>query len=202
VYISHYTQFAKYLHTLGFKAFIPERPIDDKTYIPYVFSEEEMIRLFSAADNLETQGKPSLPNLQFPIILRILYGCGLRLEEALGLEISDVDLDAQVLLIRNAKGNKDRLVPMDGTLSGILRQYISMLIDDRPESGLLFMNGKKARIAGATIRYWFVRTLAAAGIEKPDLPRYSRNICAHCISYPTINKIQTFFNKEGKNAVS
>jgi site-specific recombinase XerD len=72
VYISHYTQFAKYLHTLGIKAFIPERPIDDKTYIPYVFTEDEMARMFSAADNLKTQGKSSFPTLQFPIILRIL----------------------------------------------------------------------------------------------------------------------------------
>jgi integrase len=72
---------------------------------------------------------------------------------------------------------------MDETLSCILRQYISAVLIDRPESSLLFTNGKNAQIAGATIRYWFVRTLAAAGIEKPDLPRYSRNICAHCVRH-------------------
>jgi len=183
VYISHYTQFAKYLRTLGFKAFIPERPIDDKTYIPYVFTEDETARMFSAADNLGTQGKSLLPNLQFPVILRILYGCGMRLEEALRLEISDVDTEAHVILVRNAKGNKDRLVPMDKTLSGILRHYISAVFADCPESGLLFTNSKNSQIAQATVRYWFVRTLAAAGIEKPNLPRYSRNICAHCIRH-------------------
>jgi len=41
VYISHYTQFAKYLGTLGIAAFIPERPVDDKSYVPYVFSADE-----------------------------------------------------------------------------------------------------------------------------------------------------------------
>jgi len=36
VYISHYTQFAKYLSTLGITAFVPERPVEDKSYAPYV----------------------------------------------------------------------------------------------------------------------------------------------------------------------
>ena len=42
VYISHYTQFARYLETLGIDAFIPERPVDDKSYTPYTFSSEEI----------------------------------------------------------------------------------------------------------------------------------------------------------------
>jgi len=183
VYISHYTQFAKYLHTLGYKAFIPERPMEDRTYAPYVFTEDEIARLLEAADNLQTRGNPSIPNIQFPIILRILYGCGLRADEALRLLVSDVDTTAGVLLIRNGKGNKDRLVPMDATLSAIVKQYISYVVRGRDENSLLFLNRNKEQIAQATFRYWFVRALAAAGIEKPDLPRMSRNICVHCIRH-------------------
>ena len=103
VYISHYTQFAKFLGTLGVSAFIPERPVDDRSYAPYVFSSDEVSRLFAAADNVseDIQSK-QCTGIDFPLILRLLYGCGLRLNEALSLRIVDVDLQTGVLLIRSA----------------------------------------------------------------------------------------------------
>jgi len=184
VYISHYSQFAKYLSTFGLTAFIPERPIDDRSYIPYVFSEAEMKRIFESADNLTSNSRKSgFANLQFPILLRILYGCGLRLEEALGLQVGDVDLKSGVLLIRSAKGNKDRLVPMDASLVCILDRYILHNRRGSPEGTLLFTSTKGQRPSGEVMRYWFNITLEEAGIKKPVLPRYSRNICLHCIRH-------------------
>jgi len=184
VYISHYSQFAKYLHTLGFEAFIPERPIDDKSYIPYVFSEAEIARIFASVDNLAASYRRSgFAGLQFPILLRILYGCGLRLDEALGLQVGDVDLKSGVLLIRSAKGNKDRLVPMDDSLADVLSRYISHNRKNSPKDTLMFSNRKGERHSGMMMRHWFNVTLEEAGIEKPDLPRYSRNICLHCLRH-------------------
>jgi len=185
VYISHYSQFAKYLHTLGLEAFIPERPIDDKSYTPYVFSEVEMGRLFTSADNLSaSHPKSRFVKLQFPTLLRILYGCGLRLDEALRLQASDVDVKAAVMMIRNAKGNKDRLVPMDGSLADILGRYILLSRKNNdPQDALLFSTCKGEQHSITTMRHWFNRTLEAAGIEKLDLPRYSRNICLHCLRH-------------------
>ena len=184
VYISHYSGFAKYIQTLGFDAFVPERPIDDKSYAPYVFSEMEIGRIFASADNLSnSHGKSVFVRLQFPILLRILYGCGLRLEEALLLKSGDVDLASGVLLIRNAKGNKDRLVPMDDSLTGILSQYILHTCKNNSKDVLLFSNRKGEQHSGTAMRHWFNRTLQASGIEKPNLPRYSRNICLHCLRH-------------------
>ncbi|MCL2674738.1 MAG: tyrosine-type recombinase/integrase [Defluviitaleaceae bacterium] len=187
VYISHYSQFAKYLHTVGFEAFVPERPINDKSYMPYVFSEVEMGRLFASADNLSaSHPKSGFIKLQFPTLLRILYGCGLRLDEALRLQAGDVDLKTAVMMIRNAKGNKDRLVPMDGSLADVLGKYISLSRKNNDsQDTLLFSTRKGERHSITTMRHWFNRTLEAAGIEKPDLPRYSRNICLHCLRHTT-----------------
>jgi integrase len=184
VYISHYSQFAKYLHTFGIDAFVPERPIEDKSYTPYVFTEAEMERIFISADNLDgVYRKPLFARVQFPIILRILYGCGLRLDEALGLQIGDVDLQTSVLLIRSAKGNRDRLVPMDDSLANILRQYISLYHQNGPKETLLFSNSKGKQHWGTTMRPWFNRVLEAAGIVKPNLPKHRRNICLHCVRH-------------------
>lgn len=46
------------------------------------------------------------------MMLRLIYGCGLRISEAIKLRVGDVDLQTGVLLIRAAKFNKDRYVPM------------------------------------------------------------------------------------------
>ena len=184
VYISHYSGFARYLNTFGLTAFIPERPVDDKSYIPYVFSEMEIERIFTSADNFANSSRKSkFADLQFPIILRILYGCGLRLDEALSLQVGDVDVISGVLLIHNAKGNKDRLVPIDDSLADILNRYISHNHNISPKDMLLFSNRKGERHSGTIMRHWFNIALEKAGIEKPDLPRYSRNICLHCLRH-------------------
>ena len=184
VYISHYTQFAKYLKTLGIPAFIPERPVDDSSYTPYVFSENEVGRIFTAADNIaENTRSPRFAAYEFPLIMRILYGCGLRLNETLRLRVSDADLQSGVLLVRNAKGNQDRLVPMDVSLTDILRSYIQIYRKDAIAEALLFPNRKNEYYSDMMMRSWFNRVLVKAGIEKPNLPRYSRNICLHCLRH-------------------
>jgi integrase len=184
VHISHYTQFAKYLGTLGISAFIPERPVDDKTYTPYIFSVDELSRLFAAVDNIaeNTQSK-QFAGKYLPLILRLLYGCGLRLNEALSLCIADVDLQTGVLLIRSAKGNKDRSVPMDKSMAGIMRTFISLHHSAALPDGFLFPNRIGKPYSGTTLRTWFNLILEDAGIEKPSLPRYGRNICPHCLRH-------------------
>jgi site-specific recombinase XerD len=175
VYISHYSQFAKYLSTLGISTFVPERPMEDKSYTPYVFSNSEIERIFAAADNVEAQ--------KFPIILRILYGCGLRLGEALSLRVRDVELQSGILKVSRAKGNKDRLVPMDESLSDILSKYIALNCVNATDDTLLFPNTKSEIISDAVMRYWFGLTLKKANIQQPILPKGGRGICLHCMRH-------------------
>ena len=47
-----------------------------------------------------------------PVLFRTIYGCGLRASEARLLRVADVDIDTGVLQIRDAKGGKDRQVPV------------------------------------------------------------------------------------------
>lgn len=49
---------------------------------------------------------------QQKLIAHLLYGCGLRLTEALNLRVKDIDFGQNILMIRDAKGNKDRAVPL------------------------------------------------------------------------------------------
>jgi len=57
--------------------------------------------------------------------LKLIYGCGLRLSECLGLTIHDIQGPENKLIIRGGKGQKDRIVPLPTTLYGELRRYWS-----------------------------------------------------------------------------
>lgn len=125
VYISHYAQFAGYLRSFGYTAFIPEKSIGDKTYVPYIFDKDEISALVKAADGLLA----SLPKKRrhnaacFTIMLRMLAGCGFRVNEVRLLETSDVNMDRGIVYVKNAKGDRDRIVPMHSSLTEILRVY-------------------------------------------------------------------------------
>lgn len=57
----------------------------------------------------------------------IMYGCGLRLEECSQLRVKDVDVDRRQIMVREGKGNKDRMVPMPELLVTPLENYLRWL---------------------------------------------------------------------------
>ncbi|MDQ2745306.1 MAG: tyrosine-type recombinase/integrase [Chloroflexota bacterium] len=62
-----------------------------------------------------------------PVLFRTIYACGLRASEARLLRPGDVDIDAGVLQIRDAKGGKDRQVPVSESLRVRLAEYHAQL---------------------------------------------------------------------------
>ena len=58
------------------------------------------------------------------LVLDLCYGCGLRKKEAFNLLIEDIDLDKKILLVRQAKGYKDRYVPLSENINGRIKVFI------------------------------------------------------------------------------
>jgi len=117
-------QFARYLNDLGFSAYMPyrKRKILRNAYVPYIFTDEELHRVFHACDQILPH--PLSQKCQvFPALFRVLYGCGLRISEALALRVKDVDLSEGILTIRRAKFDKDRLIPLASSLTAYLTTY-------------------------------------------------------------------------------
>ena len=98
-------------------------PKGRSSFVPYIFTREQIRRLLAAADQIEPHPLSPRRETMFPLIFRLLYGCGLRVNEALHLQIRDVDLARGVLTIREAKFGKDRLVPVAPSLAQGLRSY-------------------------------------------------------------------------------
>lgn len=183
VYISHYRQFAVFLSTLGYTAFIPERPMEDKGYVPYIFSEEAIMSLINAADIIAKGGCSNGRHTAvcFSVIIRLLCGCGLRLNEVLTLKTSDIDIESCTLKIRNSKGNKDRIVPFHESIGDVLTVYMKSAIPQN--DGLLFPSKKGTVYPQATAKYYFWKYMGIAGIRKKECKRYERNICIHCLGH-------------------
>jgi integron integrase len=58
------------------------------------------------------------------LIVRLLYGTGMRIKECLRLRVKDVDLDRREIVIREGKGNKDRVTVLPASLAADLRQLL------------------------------------------------------------------------------
>jgi|Deesub1362A_J573_1020465.scaffolds.fasta_scaffold09101_2 integrase len=118
--------FAKYMVRLGYEAYIYPAAavtITRYSYVPYIFTEEEMRNIFIVCDNYPVSNVSPNRHLVLQLLIRMLYGCGLRISEALNLKRHDVDLENGILFIRDAKFGKERVVPMAKTLTERCRQY-------------------------------------------------------------------------------
>lgn len=122
--------FALFMGRLGHPADVPDQVVgvkESKSFLARVLTHEEVRRLLEAADRIEPMASTHLRHIVLPELLRVLYGCGLRLEEALSLRMRDVDLVQGVLHINDTKFRKDRLVPPARPLVVRLQKYAAAL---------------------------------------------------------------------------
>jgi integrase/recombinase XerD len=90
---------------------------------PYVYSTEELCRLPESTSLLQVGHSPHVPTI-YRTLLLLLYGSGMRIGEALGLAMQDVDLPALVITVRDTKFFKTRLVPIGPKLTRELAAHL------------------------------------------------------------------------------
>jgi integron integrase len=81
--------------------------------IPTVLTQSEVHALIAALDS------------SVALVAKLLYGTGMRLMEGLRLRIKDLDFDRNVIVVRQAKGNKDRVVMLPRSLAGELHRQVA-----------------------------------------------------------------------------
>ncbi len=89
-----------------------KRP-DKSKYLPGVLSKEEVIDLLRATRNLKHR-----------CILALIYSSGLRIGELIDLKLDDIDVDRRQILIRQAKGRKDRYVMLAESFLPLFYNYL------------------------------------------------------------------------------
>jgi integrase len=136
---------------------------------PYIYSEEEIERLLEAT--LRWGLAKGINRRTYHCMFGLLAATGMRLGEAIGLERNDVDLEAGVLTLRNAKGGKDRVVPLHLTTAEALADYAARR-DDSPlcRKGPWFfvLRGGQQLRSQYTGRV-FIGVLRRNGLRDPEL---------------------------------
>lgn len=115
-----------YLNRLGYKTYVPKtiKNSTNKSFIPYVFTYEQMSKIFKVIDNWPISSHNRYnSNEVYPILFRLLYGCGLRISEALNLKIKNVDTNTGVISIDIAKYDKKRVIVMHDSLKKACHDY-------------------------------------------------------------------------------
>jgi site-specific recombinase XerD len=80
--------------------------------LPVILSPEEVLRLLEAA-----------PSFSHQVIFKTMYGTGVRVSEALHLQVPDLDSQRMMIRIEQGKGHRDRFVPLSPKLLELLRTY-------------------------------------------------------------------------------
>ena len=133
-------------------------PKRNKT-IPEVLTQEEIKKLISVIENFKHR-----------LILKLLYGCGLRVSEVIDLKKSDFIFDESLIHIKLAKGKKDRFVKIPNSLADELNNYSKILNDD-----VFFPSIRGGKLNIKTIQKIVKNSSKKAGINKKVSPHTLRH---------------------------
>lgn len=142
---------------LKHKIYIP-KPKRNKT-LPKILAPEEMRKIIDVTNNIKHK-----------LILRILYGCGLRVSELISLRKDDLNFQEGLLHVRLAKGKKDRFVKIPESVKEELRSYCNLSGEN-----ILFPSSHGGKLTTATIQAIVGNSSKKAGIKKRVYPHLLRH---------------------------
>jgi integrase/recombinase XerD len=142
--------------------------------LPRVLSRDEVARL------LEQPTGTDPPALRDRALLELMYACGLRSSEVVGLEVTDIDLQHGVLRARG-KGSKERIVPVGRQAIAAVSRYLSrgrpVLVGDRDERHL-FVNARGTGLTRQGLYKIIQRHAASCGLDGKMSPHTLRHTFA------------------------
>jgi integrase/recombinase XerD len=165
-----------------------QRPRREKR-LPNVLSKEEVKAILEAHNNLKHK-----------VMLSLIYSCGLRCGELLALEPTHIDSKRNIILIKNSKGKKDRIVPLSQKILEMLRIYYKlhkpkcylfegqttgMPYDKRSLQLVLKQALNKTKIIKPVTLHWLRHSYATHLLENGTDLRYIQEILGHSSSKTT-----------------
>lgn len=157
--------------------------------LPHVLSKTEVKRLLEGTYNLKHR-----------CMLSLIYACGLRRGELLGLKLTDVDKDRRVLWVRGGKGAKDRMLPLSEKILALLEDYLlrykpAHWVIEGVQSGQRYSEGslrkvfkqavERAKVNSTATLHWLRHSYATHLLESGTDLRYIQELLGHRSSRTT-----------------
>ncbi|MEE8043791.1 MAG: tyrosine recombinase XerC [Thermodesulfobacteriota bacterium] len=139
--------------------------------LPTFLTVDEVVKL------VETPGSENVYESRDRAILELLYSCGLRVSELVGINLNNLDLISMSVKVLG-KGNKERMVPLGSKASTAIKTYISQRLDLKPEDDYLFVNSRGGRLSTRSIDRIIKKYAAISGIPKNISPHVLRHTFA------------------------
>lgn len=138
--------FLKYLQLKGYDVYVPR----DVRFIgtdfePHIYTASETEKYFYAVDH-HSSCRNKKDAIQYPVLFRILYCCGTRINETLGIRKKDVDLDKGIILLNETKNNKQRYVVMGDDLCDLMKTFADKCFYQLGEEDFIFTNSNGGRL--------------------------------------------------------
>jgi integrase/recombinase XerD len=121
--------------------------------LPNVLSKEEIKLILNAHSNIKHK-----------MMLSLIYSCGLRRSELLNLKPADIDSKRNIVLLKNAKGKKDRIAPLSPKILEMLREYY---LGYKPKTWLFEGQVAGEHYSEQSLQSVLKQALQKAGIKKP-----------------------------------
>lgn len=133
---------------------------------PHIYTSDEVARLMSEAALLKSAKGMKALNLE--TLIGLLAATGLRSGEAAALEIGDVDFQKELLVIRNSKFGKSRLVPIHKSTVEALKRYGRKRdqVFGNPCNPYFFVTDQGTALDLGAVRSWFCKVSRGCGLRK------------------------------------
>ena len=164
-------QLCQYIREHDSTAFVPDLPESERIpppRPPYLYTPEEVGQLLNAALRLPPAG--SLRARTYHALIALIYGGGLRVSEALNLNLGDFSEEQGLLLVRETKFYKTRWIPLAPSVAACLKDYIAIRAPNDPappDDDPLFINQHGRRCAYPTVQATFLALLRRQGLRGP-----------------------------------
>jgi len=183
-------QFCRFLFQLNPDTYVPETrliPPGPTIRRPHIYTTAEAMKMIKLASMLTPQG--SLRPHTYSTLLSLLWVSGLRIGEALRLNLEDVDTDNAVLHIRQSKFLKSRLVPLTLSAASALetyRRYRAEHGHDQRPNAPFFVNERARRCTHRTVEVTFLFLVRQSGITTvqgcdPRLHDFRHTFATRCL---------------------
>jgi len=122
--VSCLRQLSMYMISMGINSYIPKMQMSEEIAVPHIPNARELDELFEVIDGYAQDNRHRhIFATEYQVLFRLYYCCGLRLSEGCNLMTEDIDLEKGILLVRQSKGRKDRLVFMADDVTALCKKY-------------------------------------------------------------------------------
>lgn len=171
--LANIRELARYMQSLGKPAYLlpPKMSAPQTSYLPHIFTEEELSLFFRATDEFPPSIHDPLAQYVVPVMFRILYCCGLRPSEVRLIRTVDFNLVSGRIYIREAKRHKDRAVMLPEDLLHLCDRYDHLRKRHCENDDWFFPQNERQPYGKQWLEYQFRKVWKIAGVTEFVAPK-------------------------------